>query len=71
MTSSYEYPDLDTALRAIRSAGLTVLAERAAGEPALTDAVARELAPYGIPGGGFRLEVESRYIHATPQRTAL
>lgn len=71
VTSSYEYPDLDTALRAIRSAGLTVLAERAAGEPALTDAVARELAPYGIPGGGFRLEVESRYIHATPQRTAL
>jgi hypothetical protein len=61
---AYEYPDLDTALRAIRSAGMTLLAERTAGEAAVTDAIARGLAPYRTPGGAYRLEVESRYIHA-------
>jgi SAM-dependent methyltransferase len=62
---AYEYRDLDTALRAIRSAGMTLLAERTAGEAAVTDAIARGLAPHRTPGGGYRLEVESRYIHAT------
>ena len=65
LEKAYEYPDLDTALRAIRSAGMTLLAERTAGETAVTEAIARELAPYRTPGGGYRLEVESRYIHAT------
>jgi SAM-dependent methyltransferase len=45
---AYEYPDLDTALRAIRSAGLTLLAERTAGEAAVTDAIASALAPYSV-----------------------
>ena len=63
--TSYEYPDLDTGLRAIRSAGLTVLAERTAGEAALTETITGALAPYRVLDGGYRLEVESRYIHAT------
>jgi ubiquinone/menaquinone biosynthesis C-methylase UbiE len=62
---AYEYSDLDTALRSIRSAGMTLLAERTAGEAAVTDAIARGLAPYRTPGGAYRLEVESRFIHAT------
>ena len=69
VTMTYEYPDLDTALRAIRSAGLTLLAERAAGEATLTGAIAGALAPFRIPGGGYRLEVESRYILAHPRGT--
>jgi SAM-dependent methyltransferase len=62
---AYEYPDLDTALRAIRSAGLTLLAEQTAGDAAVTDAITTALAPYRIPSGRYRLEVESRYILAT------
>jgi SAM-dependent methyltransferase len=65
LEKAYEYPDLDTALRAIRSAGMTLLAERTAGEAAVNDAIARGLAPYRTHGGMYRLEVESRYIHAT------
>jgi SAM-dependent methyltransferase len=63
--TAYEYPDLDTALRAIRSAGLTLLAERNAGEATVIDAITRALAPYRTSSGGYRLEVESRYILAT------
>jgi hypothetical protein len=65
LEKAYEYPDLDTALRAIRSAGMTLLAERTVGEAAVKDAIARGLAPYRTHGGTYRLEVESRYIHAT------
>ena len=61
----YEYPDRETALRAIRSAGLTVLAERTAGEAAVSDAIASALAPYRTASGGYRLEIESRYLTAT------
>jgi SAM-dependent methyltransferase len=63
--TSYEYSDLQTALRAIGSAGLTVLAERTAGPDAVTDAIAEALGPYITPTGGYRLEVESRYVKAT------
>ena len=50
------------------SAGLTLLAERTAGHTALTDAIASALAPYRTDRGGYRLEVESRYILATPMK---
>ena len=63
----YEYPDLDTALRASRSAGLTPLAEQTAGDAAVSDAIASALAPYRTPSGGYRLKVESRYILATAE----
>jgi hypothetical protein len=55
--TSYEYSDLQTALRAIGSAGLTVLAERTAGQDAVTDAIAEALRPDITPTGGYRLEV--------------
>jgi len=63
--TAYEYPDQQTALRAIGSAGLAVLAERTAGQPAVMAAVARAIAPYRTPAGGYRLAVESAYIAAT------
>jgi hypothetical protein len=44
---------------------MTLLAERTAGDATVTDAIARGLAPCRTPGGVYRLEVESRYIHAT------
>jgi len=64
--TAYEYPDQQTALRAIGSAGLAVLAERTAGRQAVMSAVAGALAPYRTPGGGYRLAVESSYVAATP-----
>jgi ubiquinone/menaquinone biosynthesis C-methylase UbiE len=65
LESAYEYPDLNTALRAIRSAGLTVLAERTAGQAIVTDAITSALSPYGTASGGYRLAAESRCIKAT------
>jgi SAM-dependent methyltransferase len=68
VTMSYEYPGLVTALRAIRSAGLTVLAERSAGDAAVREAIEDALAAYRVAGGAYRLEFESRCIRATPHR---
>jgi SAM-dependent methyltransferase len=65
LDTAYEYPDLETALRAIRSAGLTVLAERTAGQAIVTDAITSALSPYGTASGGYRLAAESRCIKAT------
>ena len=65
LDTAYEYPDLDTALRAVRSAGLTVLAERTAGEALVTQAITSALGPYRTAFGGYRLAAESRYINAT------
>jgi len=65
LETAYAYPDRETALRAIRSAGLTVLAERTAGQPAVVTALAGALAPYRTSTGGYRLAVESTYITAT------
>jgi ubiquinone/menaquinone biosynthesis C-methylase UbiE len=65
LESAYEYPDLNTALRAIRSAGLTVLAERTAGQAIVTEAITSALRPYGTASGAYRLAAESRCIKAT------
>jgi SAM-dependent methyltransferase len=65
LDTAYEYPDLDTALRAIRSAGLTVLAERTAGQALVTRAITSALGPYRTRSGGYRLAAESRYTNAT------
>ena len=64
LESAYEYPALETALRAIGSAGPTVRAARLAGQAAVADAIAGALAPYRTASGGYRLEVESRYVIA-------
>jgi SAM-dependent methyltransferase len=65
LDSAYEYPELNTALRAIRSAGLTVLAERTAGQAIVTEAITSTLGPYRTASGGYRLAAESRCIKAT------
>ena len=63
--TTYDYPDLQTALRAIGSAGPTVLSERTAGKDVVTKTIADALVPYRTPDGGYRLHVESRYVKAT------
>lgn len=52
--TTYEYPDHETALRAIGSAGPTLLAERDVGKDAVTDAITTALAPYRRSTGGFQ-----------------
>jgi SAM-dependent methyltransferase len=68
LESAYEYPDLKTALRAIGSAGPTVRAAQLAGEVAVADALGGALAPCRTSSGGYRLEVESRYVIARGAR---
>jgi SAM-dependent methyltransferase len=65
LDTAYEYPDLETALRAIRSAGPTVLAERTAGQALVTQAITSALGPYRTGSGGYRLAAESRCVNAT------
>ncbi|MBV9050081.1 MAG: class I SAM-dependent methyltransferase [Solirubrobacterales bacterium] len=65
LETAYEYPNLDTALLAIRSAGMTVLAERTVGERLVTQTITSALAPYGTELGGYRLKAPSRCLTAT------
>ena len=53
---SWEYPDLDTALRGLMSAGISTLAIERAGEHVVRDALTAALAPYRLTSGGYRLE---------------
>ena len=53
---SWEYPDLDTALRGLMSAGISTLAIERAGEHGVRDALTAALAPYRLTSGGYRLE---------------
>jgi SAM-dependent methyltransferase len=61
----FEFPDEATMLRGQRSTLLAVLAERTAGEEAVREAILRAYAPYRTASGGYRLEVEWRYLEAT------
>jgi SAM-dependent methyltransferase len=60
-----EFPDEATMLRGQRSTPMAVFAERAAGEEAVRDAILRAYAPYRTASGGYRLEIEWRYVKAT------
>ena len=65
LQGQFEFPDEATMLRGQRSTLLAVLAERAVGEEAVTEAILRAYAPYRTTSGGYRLEIEWRYITAT------
>jgi SAM-dependent methyltransferase len=64
VNGSFEYPDEATMLRAQRATMLAVVAERAVGEAVVNDTILRAYAPYRTSSGGYRLEVEWRYIQA-------
>ena len=63
--SDWEYPDLETALRGMLSAGVAVRAIRHSGEPAVRDVVASAIAPFRTAAGSYRLRNKSRYLPAT------
>jgi SAM-dependent methyltransferase len=65
LEGAFEFPDQATMLRGQRSGQVAVLAERAAGETAVTKAIINAFAPYRTASGGYRIELEWRYITAT------
>ena len=65
LQGQFEFPDEATMLRGQRSTLLAVLAERAVGEEAVREAILHAYAPYRTASGGYRLEVEWRYVKAT------
>ena len=63
--ATFAWPDEETLLRANRSAGPAILAERTSGEAALLAALRGAFAPFRIPDGSYRVETEWRYTTAT------
>jgi SAM-dependent methyltransferase len=64
LETTFEYPDEGTLLKANRSAGPVILAERTSGEKAVADAIGSALTPYQISAGAYRIETEWRYVTA-------
>jgi SAM-dependent methyltransferase len=60
-----EYPDLETALRGLLSAGPAVRAIQVSGEDRVREAVVQALAPYRLSSGGYRLEHSFLFMVAT------
>ena len=52
-------------LRGQRSTPLAVLAERAVAKETVKEAILRAYAPYRTSSGGYRLEIEWRFVTAT------
>ena len=65
VVSVWEYPDLDTALRGLLSAGPAARAIRHSGEPAVRRAAIQALEPFKTARAGYRLENTFRYAIAT------
>jgi SAM-dependent methyltransferase len=61
----FVYPDMESALRGVLSAGPAARAIHAVGEGRVRDLVAAALAPYRLSSGGVRLENRFRYLIAT------
>ena len=61
----FEYPDEETAWKAISSPGPVVRAVEYAGEAKVKHAVLDSLAPYRTNSGGYRQENMFRYVIAT------
>jgi hypothetical protein len=60
----WRYPDLETALRGLTSAGPGTAAIRLSGEERVREALARALQPFGDDSGGYRLSNVFRYLIA-------
>jgi hypothetical protein len=65
VTTSWDYPDRETALRALLSAGPAMRAIAAAGEEQVTVAATGAIAPYRTSSGGYAIENVWRYLIAT------
>jgi SAM-dependent methyltransferase len=65
LEGAFEFPDQATMLRGQRSGQVAVLAERAAGQAAVNAAIINSFAPYRTATGGYRIELEWRYLTAT------
>jgi SAM-dependent methyltransferase len=61
----FEYPDLETLLRGLLSAGPAVKAIQVSGEARVRDAVTTAMAPFRLSSGGYRLENTFRFLIAT------
>jgi hypothetical protein len=64
----YEYPDVDTAVRAQSSSGPAVRAVQHAGEDAVTRALRKAMESYRRPDGSVRLNNVFRYLVASAER---
>lgn len=60
----WEYPDLQTAIRGLLSAGPAVRAIQVAGEERVREAVAESLVPFKRADGSYRLDNTFRYLIA-------
>lgn len=60
----WDFPDLETALRTILSAGVMTPALEQAGEERVREAVATAIAPFRTGSGGYYLENEFTYLIA-------
>jgi SAM-dependent methyltransferase len=63
----FDYPELETALRGLLSAGPAVKAIATAGEERVREVVTEAIAPYRSAGGGYRLENTFRYVLAAAE----
>ena len=63
--TTFAYPDEATLLRANRSAGPIVLAERTSGEAAVVEAIRDAFSSFRNSSGAYRIETEWRYVTAT------
>ncbi len=64
LEGTFEYPDEATLLRAMAASGPAVLAVRTSGRDAVRYAISAALAPYRTGAGGYRIEIEWRYVLA-------
>jgi hypothetical protein len=64
--SPFVYPDKDTAVRGLNSAGVAVRAMEHASEPAVTEAHAKAIAPFRQPDGSYRIGATFRCLLAHP-----
>jgi SAM-dependent methyltransferase len=65
ITTRWDYPDRETALRGMLSAGPAVRAIAAAGEERVAEAVIDAIAPFRTAAGGYAIENSWRYLLAT------
>lgn len=62
--ATFIWPDEETLLKANRSSGPAILAERTSGEAALLAALRGAFAPFRAADGSYRVETEWRYVAA-------
>jgi hypothetical protein len=60
----WQYPDEETVLRGLLSAGPAARAMQASGEAAVRDALLQALEPFKSPSGQYRLKNKYRYLIA-------